>query len=99
VTQFIFMILAFALNAYRIALLARIVVDIIRSLNPSWRPRGIVLVLLELVYTVTDPLLNFIRRFIKPSRMGAIGIDLTPGVALLAVFFAQSLLDSARSWF
>ncbi len=90
------MVLSFALNAFRIALLVRIVADIVKSLNPSWRPRGALLVALELVFTITDPLLKFIRRFIKPSRVGSMGVDFTPGVALLVVFFAQYLLGLAR---
>lgn len=90
------MVLSFALNAFRIALLVRIVADIVKSLNPSWRPSGALLVALELVFTITDPLLKFIRRFIKPSRVGSMGVDFTPGVALLVVFFAQYLLGLAR---
>ena len=95
---FLLMILGYALNAFRIALLIRIVADIVKSLNPRWRPKGALLVFLELVFTVTDPLLNFIRKFVRPSRMGAVGIDFTPGLALLAVFFAQFLLGLARTW-
>jgi YggT family protein len=93
------MILGFALNAFRLALLVRIVADIVKSLNPGWRPKGPVLVILELVFTVTDPLLNFIRRFIRPSRMGAVGVDFTPGIALLVVFFAQFLLNQVSAGF
>ena len=95
---FLLSLLGFALNVFRIALLVRIVADIVKSLNPSWRPKGVLLVVLELIFTVTDPLLNFIRKFVKPSRMGAVGIDFTPGLALLAVFFAQFLLGLARAW-
>lgn len=97
-TGLLLMVMGFALNAFRIALLVRIVADIVKSLHPSWRPRGLVLVILELVFTVTDPLLKFIRRFIKPSRMGAMGVDFTPGIALLVVFFAQFLLNQASAW-
>jgi YggT family protein len=55
-------------------------------------------VILELVFTVTDPLINFIKRFIKPTRVGAIGLDFTPGIALIVVFFAQFLLNQASAW-
>ena len=96
--QFLLLILGYALNAFRIALLVRIFADIVRGINPGWRPRGILLVILELVFTVTDPLINFIKRFIKPTRVGAIGLDFTPGIALIVVFFAQYLLGLARAW-
>ena len=52
--QLLLLILGYALNAFRIALLVRIVADIVRGLNPGWRPKGILLVILELVFTVTD---------------------------------------------
>lgn len=96
--QLLLLILGYALNAFRIALLVRIVADIVRGLNPGWRPKGILLVILELVFTVTDPLINFIKRFIKPTRVGAIGLEFTPGIALIVVFFAQYLLGLARAW-
>jgi YggT family protein len=96
--QLVLLILGYALQAFRIALLVRIIADIVKGLNPGWRPRGALLVILELVFTVTDPLINFIRRFIKPTRMGAVGLDFTPGVALIVVFFAQYLLGLARAW-
>ncbi|MEY4348918.1 MAG: hypothetical protein RL719_215 [Actinomycetota bacterium] len=96
--QLVLLILGYALQAFRIALVVRIIADIIKGFNPGWRPRGALLVILELVFTVTDPLINFVRRFIKPTRVGAVGFDFTHGVALVLVFFAQYLLGLARAW-
>ena len=46
------------------------------------------LALVELIYAITDPPLNFARRFIPPIRMGAVSFDL----AYIAVFLLASLL-------
>ena len=55
-----------ALQLYFYLLIARFVVDLVLSINPTWRPRGLVLVATEIVMTLTDPPLKFVRKFIKP---------------------------------
>ena len=63
-------------------LLVRLVVEWVQAFARSWTPRGPVLVILEIVYTLTDPPINFVRRFIPPLRLGGIAID----VAFIIVF-------------
>jgi YggT family protein len=76
------------LSLYTFALIARIVLEYLRMFARSWQPRGIILLLAELVFTITDPPLRFVRRFVPPLRLGAISLDLS----FLVVFFAVSLL-------
>lgn len=64
-------------------LIARFLIDLVIGVNPNWRPRGIVLVLSELVFTLTDPPLQFLRRFIKPLRLGMISLDFSWTVLLI----------------
>ena len=47
-----------------IALIGRFVLDWVQMLARSWRPTGVVLVLAEAVYTVTDPPLRALRKVI-----------------------------------
>lgn len=54
-------------------------------LVPSFRPKGPILVLAEIIYTVTDPPLKFIRRWIKPLRIGQIALDLAWIVLLISL--------------
>jgi len=68
-------VLRTAVILYIVLLWARFVLDWVRVLNRNWRPRGVVLVLAELVYTLTDPPLKLFRRIIPPLRVGAIAID------------------------
>jgi YggT family protein len=60
-----------------ILLLVRFVVDWIQVFARSWTPRGPVLVVLEAVYSVTDPPIKAFRRVFPPLRIGSISLDLS----------------------
>ena len=83
-----------ALQLYFYLLIARFVVDLVLSVNPSWRPRGLVLIATEIVMTLTDPPLKLVRRFIKPVRVGSISLDFGWTLLLLIVSLLQNLLAS-----
>ncbi len=67
----------------------RFIIDWVRQIAPQWRPRGLVLVIAEATFTVTDPPLKFVRRFIKPLRIGAVAIDFSWTILLFAVYLAM----------
>lgn len=69
-------------------LLARMVLSWMPIVVHGWQPRGAVLVIAELVYTVTDPPLRFFRKFLPPVRVGQVSFDL----AFLGLWFAVILL-------
>jgi YggT family protein len=75
-------------------LLARLVLEFVQNFTRSWSPQGFVLVLAEVVYTITDPPLRFLRRFIKPIRLGSIALDLS---FMLLFFFVLILLRVVSS--
>jgi YggT family protein len=81
-----------ALQLYFYLLIARFVVDLVLSVNPTWRPRGLVLIATETVMTLTDPPLKLVRRFIKPVRVGSISLDFGWTLLLLVVSLLQNLL-------
>lgn len=81
-------LLATILQLFIYLLIGRLIIDYARMFARNWRPKGIVLALVELIYAITDPPLNFARRFIPPIRMGAVSLDL----AYIAVFLLASLL-------
>jgi YggT family protein len=89
-------ILELLLWLYFIALLARLVSDWIQVFARDWQPRGPVLVVLEAVYTVTDPPLKFIRRFVPPIRLGSIALDLAFIILFIAVYIALSVVGALR---
>lgn len=71
-------------------LFIRFGIDLVRSVNPNWRPKTAILVVLEIVMTITDVPLKAIRRFVKPVRVGPLAFDL----AWTLLFFAAIVLRS-----
>ncbi|MFZ4117396.1 MAG: YggT family protein [Rhodoluna sp.] len=82
-------ILIWAIDIFRIVLLARIILDWVRAMNPSFRPKGIFLILAELAYTLTDWVIKPISKVIKPIRVGGGYIDLS----IIAVLVLLMILD------
>ena len=70
------LILKLAIQIYIYVLWARFILDWVRVLNQRFRPRGVLLVLFELVFTLTDPPIKMFRRILPPIRLGQISLDL-----------------------
>ncbi|MEO0060401.1 MAG: hypothetical protein RL343_19 [Actinomycetota bacterium] len=87
-------ILWWLLQAYFFALVARLFIDLALSVNPSLRPAGILLPIIEIIMTITDPALKLVRRIIPPIRLGAIQLDLGWTALVFAIFFLQRLVLS-----
>ncbi|MEI2779563.1 MAG: YggT family protein [Tetrasphaera sp.] len=81
-----------ALFLYFVLLIARLVLDWIQVFAREWRPRGPVLVVAEGVYTATDPPITALRRVLPPVRVGAVAIDLSFLVLMLAISLLLSIL-------
>ncbi|MHB1065005.1 MAG: YggT family protein [Georgenia sp.] len=78
---------------YLLVLLVRLVLDWVQVFARTWRPTGVVLVIANVAYGLTDPPLHFLRRFIPPLRLGQISLDLGFLVLFIAVSLARSLLQ------
>ena len=68
--------LTYAISAYLFVLLARAVLSFFPLFIKDWTPRGIMLVVAETVYTLTDPPLRWISQFVKPIQVGNLSFDL-----------------------
>jgi len=90
-----FEILGFALFVFWLLLIARVVVEFIRSFSRDWHPRGITVVILELIMTVTDPPVKLLRRLIPQLTIGAVRFDLSIMVLLLVAFIGMQLAFGA----
>ncbi|MBV7412685.1 YggT family protein [Dermabacteraceae bacterium TAE3-ERU27] len=77
---------------FTMSVIARLVIDWIRSFSPSFAPTGPALVFCELIFTVTDPAVLFLRRVIPPLRIGGVALDLSILVLLLACSLGMGLL-------
>lgn len=85
-------ILLFILFLFFILLMIRLVVDWVQMFARSWRPTGPILVVLEVVYTITDPPILFVRRFVPPLRLGSIMLDTSFLIVLVAVYLLRILV-------
>lgn len=79
-------VLELVLWFYILLLLARIVADWVQMFARAWHPSGFVLVLLEVVYSATDPPIRLLRRFVPPLRLGGQAIDLSVLFVLLICY-------------
>jgi YggT family protein len=84
-------VIQLVLTIFLFLLFARFVVDWVQVFARSWTPKGVVLVLLEIIYSVTDPPIVFIRRFVPPLRLGAITLDTSFIIVLVAVYLLLEL--------
>jgi YggT family protein len=66
----------------------RFVTEWVQVFARSWSPRGVLLVALEGVYSVTDPPIKALRRVIPPLRIGNFALDLS----MLLVFVGAYIL-------
>lgn len=83
-------ILYFIVLIFFIILIGRLILDWIQVFARDWRPRGVMLVIAETVYSVTDPPLKALRRVLPPLTIGQVQIDL----AFIVIFLIVSLLLS-----
>ena len=92
-----FEILASALFIFWLLLIARIVIEFIRSFSRDWRPTGITVVILEVILSITDPPVKLLRRLIPQLTVGAVRFDLSIMVLLLGAFIGWQLAMSAAA--
>jgi YggT family protein len=83
-------ILYFIVLIFFIFLIGRLILDWIQVFARDWRPRGVMLVIAEAIYSVTDPPLKALRRVLPPLSIGQVQIDL----AFIVIFLIVSLLLS-----
>ena len=63
----LFAVIYFALFIFWLLLIGRIIVEFIRTFARDWRPSGFVVVILEAIFTVTDPPVKLLRRVDRKS--------------------------------
>ena len=88
----LFSVLYLLLLLYMLVLVARLILSWVQVFARDWRPRGLVLVLAEVVYTLTDPPLRALRRLIPPLRLGGIALDLGFIILFLAVSLSMQFV-------
>jgi YggT family protein len=77
--------------SFFIALIGRFIIDWVQVLARSWRPTGLVLVVAEGIYTVTDPPLRALRKVIPSPNLGGVRLDLSFLVLMLLTSLALNV--------
>ena len=83
--QYLREVLTYVLTIYLVILIGRMIFGWVQVFARDWRPTGILLVLAEAIFTVTDPPLKFLRRFIPPLRLGMVAMDLSFMVLFIVI--------------
>lgn len=81
-----------ALELYMFFFFVRMIMSFVPLLSPGFTPRGVALVAFEVVYTVTDPLINFYDRFVPHLRFGQVAVSLGFVCAWLTLVVGQRLV-------
>lgn len=87
-------IIDLVLSAFIVLLFVRLIVDWVQIFARSWVPKGPVLVVLEVVYSITDPPVMALRRVIPPLRLGGMALDLS-FIVLLVICYVLLGVNSA----
>ncbi len=81
---------------YFVVLLARFVLDMVQLFARDWQPKGILLVVAEAIYSLTDPPLNALRKVIPPLRLGGVSLDLSFLVLIIGLQLLIGILGAIR---
>lgn len=79
---------------YLVVLMARFVFDLVQMLSRSWEPKGPVLLIAEVIYSLTDPPLKLLRRLIPQLKIGGVALDLSFLVLIILLQIAIQLTES-----
>ena len=93
----VFGLLYLVVFLFFIALIIRLIFDWIQVFSRDWKPRGIVLIAAEAVYSVTDPPLRALRRIIPPLRLGQVQLDLAFTVLFLLTIILLNVVGALRA--
>ena len=91
-------ILYYVLWLYLWILWSRIILEFATSVSRTWRPRAALLVIANVVYTVTDPPVLALRRRVRPISIGSIALDLAFTIVMVAVIILINVVGSVRAY-
>lgn len=80
------------LDLFKYALFARLIIDYVRMFARNWRPNSFLISVFEVIYSVTDPPMKFVGRFVPPLRLGGVSLDLSFIVLLIAISLLQNIV-------
>lgn len=85
-------VVGYLLWVYWLLLLARLILELVGSFARDWRPKGVVVIIVETIFTLTDPPIKLLRRVIPPLNIGAVRLDLSLMITLILVLIARQIV-------
>jgi len=83
-------IIDWVLWVFLLLLFARMILSWVPVLVRDWEPRGPMLVVAELIYSITDPPLRLLRKVLRPVRIGNMMLDLAfIGLTIIVLILRQ----------
>jgi len=83
-------IIDWVLWVFLLLLFARMILSWVPVLVRDWEPRGPMLVVAEIIYSITDPPLRMLRKVLRPVRIGNIMLDLAfIGLTIIVLIFRE----------
>jgi YggT family protein len=80
------------LYGFFLILLSRFVMGAVLRYGRRWHPGRGAAAALEVVWSVTDPPLNALRRVIPPLRIGTVSVDLASLVLLIILYVLMKVV-------
>jgi len=83
--QYLREVLTYVLTIYLVVLIGRMILSWVQVFARDWHPSGILLVIAEGIFTITDPPLKLLRKFIPTLRLGRMLLDLSFMVLFIVI--------------
>lgn len=84
----------FFLLIYFFVMWARFLLDLAQNFSRNWRPKGIGLVLAEIVFSVTDPPIRLVRKVLPPIRVGIAALDFSWSAVMILVIVLMYIANA-----
>ena len=78
-------VLTYLLTIYLVVLIGCMILSWINMFVRPWYPPRIVKLVAEAIFTLTDPPLKLLRRYIPPLKLGTVSLDLSFMVLFIVV--------------
>ena len=89
----VLVVLYYILWLYLLVLIGRLIIDMLQMYSRSWSPSGVLSMVAEILFTLTDPPLRLLRRYIPTLRLGTVALDLSFMVLFFVVIFAMQAVQ------
>jgi YggT family protein len=78
-------VLTYVLELYLVVLIGCMIISWIMAFSRQWDPPRVIKAIALGIFALTDPPLKFLRRYIRPLRIGTVSMDLSFMVLFIVV--------------